>query len=80
MIAVADRPMTKRNDVPVKMDAEVVRIAKIAAAYREQSLAEYLSERMRDIAAHDVEQEHAKQPHRKPASKPRAKKAGGGEE
>ena len=70
--------MTKRNDVPVKRDAEVVRVAKIAAAYREQSLAEYLSERMRDIAAQDVEQEHTREPHMKAVVKGRVKKAEGG--
>jgi hypothetical protein len=73
--AIADRPMTKRNDVPVKLDAEVVRVAKIAAAYKDMSLAEYLSERLRPLVSQDVEQEHAKKPHmmskgkgRKPAA------------
>lgn len=38
-----DRPMTRRADVAVKMDAEVIRKAKIVAAFRGQSLAEFLS-------------------------------------
>jgi hypothetical protein len=63
MQAIAGEPMTKRNDVPVKIDAEVVRVAKIAAAYKDMSLAEYISERLRPLVALDVEQEHAKQPH-----------------
>ena len=79
MVAVADaeRPMTKRNDVPVKMDAEVVRVAKIAAAYKDMSLAEYISERLRPLASEDVEQEHAKRPHMPAKGKP--KRAAGGE-
>lgn len=63
MQAVADRTMTKRNDVPVKIDAEVIRVAKIAAAYKDMSLAHYLSERLRPLVSQDVEQEHAKKPH-----------------
>ncbi len=77
MVAVAGEPMTKRNDVPVKVDAEVIRIAKIAAAYKDMSLAEYISERLRPLVAEDVEREHAKQPH--VPVKARAKKAAGGE-
>lgn len=52
--------MAKRNDVPVKVDAEVIRVAKIAAAYKGKSLAEYLSDTLRPIVSQDVEQEHAK--------------------
>jgi hypothetical protein len=63
MVAVAEEPMTKRNDVPVKVDAEVVRVAKIAAAYKDMTLAEYISERLRPLVAEDVEHEHAKRPH-----------------
>jgi predicted HicB family RNase H-like nuclease len=39
----------KRNDVPVKVDEEVVRLARIVAAYRGESLAEYMSETLRPI-------------------------------
>jgi hypothetical protein len=63
MLTLADRPMTKRNDVPVKIDAEVIRVAKIAAAYRELSLAEYLSERLRPLVADDVQRSHAEYHH-----------------
>lgn len=55
-----ERPMAKRNDVPVKLDAEVVRDAKIVAAYKDMSLAEYLSELIRPHVARDLEQEHAR--------------------
>jgi hypothetical protein len=76
MQALADRPMTtKRNDVPVKIDADVVRVAKIAAAYKDMSLAEYISERLRPLVAEDVDREHSKRPHEFP--KTRAKKPGG---
>jgi hypothetical protein len=75
MQALADRPMTKRNDVPVKIDAEVVRVAKIAAAYKDMSLAEYISERLRPLVAEDVDREHEKRPHQVP--KTRAKKSDG---
>ena len=47
--AMMERTMTKRADVPVKMDAEVVRRAKIVAAFRGQSLAEFLSDTLGKI-------------------------------
>jgi hypothetical protein len=71
MLAIADRPMTKRNDVPVKIDAEVVRVARIAAAYKDMSLAEYISERLRPLVAQDIDLEHAKQPHMRPKTRAR---------
>lgn len=60
MVTTAEHDMAKRNDVPVKMDAEVVTMAKMAAAGKGISLAEYLSESMRPIARRDMDQEHAK--------------------
>ena len=48
-------PKPKRNDVPVKIDAEVVRVARIVAAYEETTLAEYLSERLRPLVQKDLE-------------------------
>lgn len=39
----------KRNDVPVKVDAEVLRIARIVAAYEDMPLAELISETLRPI-------------------------------
>lgn len=38
-----ERPMTKRNDVSVKIDSESVAQAKIAAAILGKTLAEFLS-------------------------------------
>ncbi len=52
--------MAKRNDVPVKMDAEVVRKAKIVAAYRGQTLAEFVSQTIGSIVDGLIEQEHAR--------------------
>jgi len=52
--------MVRRNDVPVKLALDVVRDAKIVAAYKQKSLAEYLSELVRPLVARDLEQEHAR--------------------
>lgn len=62
-----DAPMSRRIDVPVKMDAEVVRKAKIVAAYRGQSLAEFLSDELGSIVDRLLEEEHAKEVKAKPA-------------
>lgn len=48
------------NDVSVKIDAEAVRIAKIVAAYRDQTLAEYLSETVLVNAKRDLAEEQAR--------------------
>lgn len=60
MSFVAERPMTKRNDTAVKIDAEVVRVAKIVAAYRSQSLAEYLTTRFAPLVNADLAEEQSK--------------------
>ena len=52
--------VAKRNDVTVKLDADAVRLAKIVAAYREVSVAEYLSDVLLPIVQRDLEQEQAK--------------------
>jgi hypothetical protein len=54
------RPMGNRSDTTVKMDADVVAKAKIAAAYKGKSLAEYLTELVRPLVVRDIEQEHAR--------------------
>lgn len=51
---------TKRNDRPAKIDAEVLRMAAIVAAYRDSSVAEYLSELLRPLVARDL-REHQTQ-------------------
>ena len=61
MSTVAERPMTKRNDTAVKIDAEVIRRAKIVAAYRSQSLAEYLTSRLAPFVDADLAEEQEKQ-------------------
>jgi hypothetical protein len=39
----------KRDDVAVKIDREVVRLAKAVASYRDLSLAEFISETLRPL-------------------------------
>lgn len=61
MITTEAIPMAKakRNDVPVKMDTEVVRLARIVAAYRDIPMAEYLSERLRPLVTADLTEHQA---------------------
>lgn len=61
--ATVDRPeqmTTKRNDAPAKIDVEVLADCRVAAAYKGMSLAEYLSETLRPIAAKDIEEAHSR--------------------
>lgn len=55
-----------RIDTAVKLDADVVRKAKIVAAYRGQTLADYLSESLGSFVDRDLETEHAKETSSKP--------------
>jgi hypothetical protein len=50
----------KRNDVPVKIDAEVLRLARIVAAYEDLPLAELISETLRPILVKKLEQHQEK--------------------
>lgn len=61
-----DATMARRNDVTVKMDAEVARKAKIVAAYRDQSLAEFISDQLSPIVDRMLQEEHAKETGSKP--------------
>lgn len=70
--ATATMPRPKRDDIPVKMDAGVVHICKIVAAYRNISLAEYLSETMKPVAEKSLAEYSAKGP--PPPIKPGRKK------
>jgi hypothetical protein len=56
---------------PAKIDSEAVRIAKIVAAYRDITLAEYLSEIIMERAARDLEQEQARSRTPKPPKPPK---------
>jgi hypothetical protein len=69
-------PMAKRNDVTVKMDADVVKDAKVVAALKGLSLAEYLTEVVRPVVAEEFEKELAK---RAKASGTKGKKKSGPE-
>jgi len=67
MSAVLVRPMVRRNDTAVKIDTEVVAEAKMVAASRGLSLAEYLSEILRPIVHRDLQEETTKrlgEPHK----------------
>lgn len=50
---VIEMARTRRNDVAVKVDADIVRKAKTIAAYRGIPLAEYLSEKLRKFVDHE---------------------------
>ncbi len=64
-------PKPKRNDVPVKVDADVIADARIVAAYEHVSLAAYLSERLRPLVAEDLARHQAEhKPQRKPKAPP----------
>jgi hypothetical protein len=58
--ALVDAPVVKRNDVTVRLDAEVAAKAKTVAASRNQNLAEYLSEVLAPIVERDLKGEAAK--------------------
>lgn len=49
---------SRRHTALVRIDPEVARRGKIAAAYKGQSFAEYLSETMRPIIERDIDAEH----------------------
>jgi hypothetical protein len=55
--ATVEPPVVRRNDTAVKVDAEVISEAKMVAASRGTSLAEYISEILRPIVHHDLEEE-----------------------
>lgn len=74
--ALSEKPMVRRNDVSVKMDAEVVDDCRIAAAFKGQTLAEYISETMRAAAARDIQEGYARRTG-EPAPKGKPKPKGG---
>jgi hypothetical protein len=57
-LITVERDMAKRNDVTVKVDAEAVRIAKIAASFKDMTLAEYISALVMEHAPRDIDQGH----------------------
>jgi hypothetical protein len=58
-VGLADKAMTRRNDLTVKIDAEVLRMAKVVASFKDISLAEYLTEALRPIVERDLK-EHSR--------------------
>ena len=63
MSQVAERMRKpKRNDLPVKLDAEVVRMARIVSAYEDQTIAELCSELLRPLLVKKLEKHQATKP------------------
>lgn len=60
MTTTMDRPMSKRNDTTVKVDVEAVKLAKLAAEFKEMSLAEYVSHLIVTYAPGDIDEGYAK--------------------
>lgn len=54
------RPKSKRNDEPVKVDAEVLKMARLVVSERGTTLAAYLSEILRPHVRKDWETEIGK--------------------
>jgi uncharacterized protein (DUF1778 family) len=69
-LMVADDPMAKRQDVSVKISPEALRVAKVASAYEDKSVAEFLSDIVLEVGGAIIER------HQKAgtlATKPKAK-------
>lgn len=68
----------KRDDTPVRVDSAVVRDARIVAASRDVSLAEYISDLIRPLVARDLDALQQELARRSGGSgpKPRAKAKG----
>lgn len=60
MTGTAGVEMAKRNDVSVKMDAQVVEECRLASVFAGVSLAEYISEVCRVAATKDIKEGIAK--------------------
>lgn len=63
-MATATAPMPKkpkRNDVPAKVDADVMHVARIVAAYENVQIAELISEILRPILAKRLEKHRREQ-------------------
>jgi hypothetical protein len=67
MATTLDRSTMARNDLAVKMGADVVKMAKHIAIDRNVTLAEYLTERIRPLVEQDFEEmaKRLKRPTRK---------------
>src|SRR4051812_2532370 len=72
-VGILEPPVAKRTDVTVKIDAEVVRLARIVAAYRASTVADYLSEALLPIVQRDLEGEQSKRPRYLASPNPKAK-------
>jgi hypothetical protein len=52
--------MDKRSNMPVRIDEETLKWARIAASYKGLSVAEYVSRALLEVARRDIHEEHAK--------------------
>lgn len=52
---VAEMPRAKRNDITCKVDAAIIRKARLIASHRDLTLAEYLSNKLRLLVDKDFE-------------------------
>lgn len=68
-VVTEGRDVARRNDLSVKIDAEVIRKARIVVAYRDLNLAEYLSEVLAPIVDRDLAAEQERE--RKRGEKPK---------
>jgi hypothetical protein len=59
-----------RNDVTTKIDREVLELVRDAARLKRIGVAEYLSERMREVAQRDIEEEVARRAKAKKGRQP----------
>jgi hypothetical protein len=70
-MVVTVRAEMARNDLQVKIDAEVVKLAKQVSLARDLHLAEYLSELLRPLVMRDHEEEMKKQGYVPAGKKPK---------
>ena len=54
-------PMAKRNDETARIDSEVMRLARVIAASRNQTVAEYLSNTLKPLVTRDYAEFIAKE-------------------
>lgn len=55
LAAEVEAPVARRNDVSIKLDAEVARMAKLVADFEDKALAAYLSDLIRPLVEKDLE-------------------------
>jgi hypothetical protein len=77
MASGAPADVARRNDVAVKIDADVARVAKIVASFKDISLAEYLTETLRPVVERDLREHSRRVVGPEPGAEPGPKGKGG---